>query len=242
MLINYLLLLIFHTIGDFYLQTDKIAKCKSANINDTCNKCKKCKENAKINVKYLFIHSVLYSLPFAILFFISSFQKAIICILIISITHFVIDMVICFIKKDFKQTIVFIVDQILHLTVLYLVLKYLLYEIYVSQYIVLIKIIFIVLALIKPTSIFINKLMEDVFRDNLQTDLFDVGSIIGILERILVIIFCYFDNLTSIAIIITAKTWARSNDLKDSEFRKKYILGTFFSLVLALLLFLVYKN
>ena len=60
-------------------------------------------------------------------------------------------------------------------------------------------------------------------------------------ERALTLIFAYFGNFAAIAIIITVKTWARSNDLKEPAFRNKYLLGTLASLVLALVTFLLYK-
>lgn len=71
---------------------------------------------------------------------------------------------------------------------------------------------------------------------------FDVGSIIGILERFLVIIFAYFEDFAAIAIIITVKTWARTNDLKEPDFRNKYLVGTLASMVLALVIFILAKG
>lgn len=64
---------------------------------------------------------------------------------------------------------------------------------------------------------------------------------IRIMERILTIIFAYFENFPAVAIIITVKTWAKTNDLKEPEFRNKYLLGTLTSLVLALSIFMIYK-
>ena len=93
-----------------------------------------------------------------------------------------------------------------------------------------------------PCSIVINKLFKDIYPDTEEMGIFDVGSMIGIMERILTVIFAYFGNFPAIAIIITVKTWARTNDLKEPEFRNKYLLGTLTSLVLALLIFIVYKS
>lgn len=45
-MVNFLILLILHILGDFYLQTSKIAKCKSASIDVNCDKCKNCKKEA----------------------------------------------------------------------------------------------------------------------------------------------------------------------------------------------------
>ena len=46
---NYLILLIFHMIGDFYLQTTKVARCKNAAKGELCGECQKCKNNIWFN-------------------------------------------------------------------------------------------------------------------------------------------------------------------------------------------------
>ena len=133
-----------------------------------------------------------------------------------------------------------------------------------------VKIVFAILFLLVPSSVFVNKLFQDLFthskqdktstnttkedeqdkasqdlstKDN-QGKIFDVGSIIGMLERALVLVFAYFSDFAAIAIIITVKTWARSGDLRKNkeDFRDKYLLGTLASLVLALIAFLVFKS
>ena len=110
------------------------------------------------------------------------------------------------------------------------------------QYETVIKIILVSLFIIVPSSIIVNKLFQDLFPKDEKGKIFDVGSIIGILERILVLIFACFGDFAAIAIIITVKTWARSGDLKgENDFRNKYLLGTLASLVLALIAFLIYK-
>ena len=93
-----------------------------------------------------------------------------------------------------------------------------------------------------PCSIMISKLFKDIYPNTDEIGMFDIGSIIGIMERILNVIFAYFENFPAIEIIITVKTWARTNDLKEPEFRNKYLLGTLTSLVLALLVFIIYKS
>ena len=76
-MVNFIVLIILHLLGDFYLQTSKIAKCKNARKNVACNKCTKCKENSKFNVKYLVLHILLYSIPFLVLFFMTNWFEAI---------------------------------------------------------------------------------------------------------------------------------------------------------------------
>ena len=112
---------------------------------------------------------------------------------------------------------------------------------YIDDYYVALKVVFVGLMLLMPCSILINKLLQDIYPESEEMGIFDIGSMIGIMERILTVIFAYFDNFPAVAIIITIKTWARTNDLKESEFRNKYLLGTLTSMVLALVIFIIYK-
>lgn len=111
-----------------------------------------------------------------------------------------------------------------------------------NEYIDIIKIVLSALVLTAPCSIFINKLFKDIYPDTDIEGVFDVGSIIGIIERFLVFIFACFGNFAAVAIIITVKTWARNEDLKEKDFRNKYLLGTLASLTMALVVFIVFKN
>ena len=68
-MVNFIVFLILHFIGDFYLQTTRMAKCKNAQIGLECNNCKKCKTGAILNIKYMLLHTILYIIPFFRLFF-----------------------------------------------------------------------------------------------------------------------------------------------------------------------------
>lgn len=173
-------------------------------------------------------------------FFIEWFEVTIIIFSLFAI-HGIIDLGSCFFYSKKKQSIVFLIDQFLHTGTLWLIYFFTSFNCNLSEYSTAIKIIFIGLTLIMPCSILINKLFEDVYPETVRMDIFDIGSMIGIMERILTIIFSYFGNFAAIAIIITVKTWARTNDLKEPEFRNKYLLGTLTSLVMSLMLFLIYK-
>ena len=238
---NFLILLILHFIGDFYFQTSRIAKCKNANIGENCNSCKSCKTKALFNNKFVIVHTLLYAVPFLLLFSMTKWTSALIVIAAVLVSHYVIDLVSCCLNKKLKQTLVFIADQLLHTVILFAVYKVFEINSCLSEYELFIKIAFAVLFLVVPSSVFINKLFQDLFPDSEKGKVFDVGSIIGMLERALVLIFACFNDFAAIAIIITVKTWARSGDLKEKEFRNKYLLGTLASLVLALIAFLIFK-
>ena len=240
---KYLILIILHLLGDFYLQTTKVARCKNARKNSSCEGCKKCKEGAWINWNYLLIHSLLYILPFGLLYFIMAGIYVTIIIVVLFVTHALIDMTSCYLNKKRKKSVVFIVDQVLHVGILCLISGFVTFNYSINDcYLGILKVIFICLMLIMPCSILINKLFKDIYPESDELGMFDVGSVIGIMERLLTFIFAYFESFPVIAIIITVKTWARTNDLKETEFRNKYLLGTLTSLTLALIMFVVYKS
>lgn len=241
-MVNFLILLILHFIGDFYLQTTKLANCKNANIGENCNNCSNCKKKAFFNNKYLIFHTLLYVVPFLLLFCMTKWTSTLIIIGTLIVSHYVVDVISCYLNKKLKQTLVFVLDQILHTAILAGAYKLFDFNSVFLQYEIAIKIVFSILFLIVPVSVFINKLFQDLFPETEQGKIFDVGSIIGILERALVMIFACLGDFATIAIIITIKTWARTSDLKDKpDFRNKYLLGTLASLVLALVAFLIYR-
>lgn len=137
----------------------------------------------------------------------------------------------------------FIIDQALHVGIICLIPGFVTFSYNIDAcYYVVLKTIFTCLMLIMPCSIIINKLFKDIYPQSKEMGMFDIGSIIGVMERMLTFIFACFESFPAIAIIITVKTWARTNDLKEPEFRNKYLLGTLTSLVLALIIFIVYKS
>lgn len=240
-MVNFLLLIILHIIGDFYLQTSKVARCKNAKVGSDCKGCVKCKKGSKLNCKYICIHILIYMIPFALLFLMTDWRSAFVIIAILFVSHGMIDALSCFMNKKMKQTIVFMIDQFLHTGVLFLIYNLFAFNSAFEEYSNVARTIFMILMSIVPCSIFINKLFEDLYPDTADEKIFDIGSMIGIFERLLVIIFSYFEEFAAIAIIITVKTWARTNDLKETNFRNKYLLGTLASLVLALVIFMIGK-
>ena len=242
-MLNFIILCILHVIGDFYLQTNKVAKCKSARIDSLCGDCSDCKDGKMYNLKFLFLHILLYIVPFTTIFFMTSWLRALLIIGICAISHLIIDFITSCLRNKFKQSLLFILDQILHIAILFAVFKFFKFNNNFAGHYDLIKIVFVCSLILVPSSIFISKLYIDIFNDSSQINVFEKGSIIGILERILVLIFACFNDFAAIAIIITVKTWARSIDIKENEkdFREKYLLGTLASLVISLLCFLIYK-
>ena len=86
---NYFLLVICHCIGDYVLQNDFLAKTKGTNLY------------------HLFVHCVLYLVPFAIVFGIDWKLG------VLFVSHFIID-----ILKAKYQKIRYLTDQVLHYLIL----------------------------------------------------------------------------------------------------------------------------
>lgn len=121
------------------------------------------------------------------------------------------------------------------------------------------KIFRIILAVIvvgSPSSVFIKHFFNFIFRNNTtqtQEVNFDIlvttqtknvcqedadnkaGSVIGILERLLVLVLGLMGLYASIALVLTAKSIARFKLLEDKSFAEKYLVGTLLSMLIAIL-------
>ncbi|MCS7215970.1 MAG: hypothetical protein N2042_02570 [Thermodesulfovibrio sp.] len=66
------------------------------------------------------------------------------------------------------------------------------------------------------------------------------GMIIGILERAIILTFILLEEYTAVGIVLTAKSIARFEELKDREFSEYYLIGTlssfFFSIICGIIL------
>ena len=170
---TFILFMILHLTGDFYFQTDKISYEK------------------KEKIKSLIIHIFLYIIPFLLLFLLNDFKTSVLLILLSFICHLTIDIIkyilLSKINKINELTI-FIVDQLLHITSLLLIVLLLKinYEFPFSS--LILKWILVVMLIIKPASILIQKILcsYNILDDNTSNK---AGRKIGILERLITIIF-----------------------------------------------------
>lgn len=224
-------MILMHILGDYYLQTNKIALGKTNNNGDI---------KKYVDFKYLNIHSVLYAVPFCLLFFVLEWSSCLFTIVLILVTHWLIDFFSCWFRTKTKKTFAFILDQTVHIVVLLIISKLFIFntEILIGYEKILYGIT-IIAFLVKPSIIIVNNLFEDIFvngEENININKFDVGAIIGVFERIIILVLSIFNAIVAIAIIVTVKTWARSNDIKNiKDFGNKYLVGTLVSISLALI-------
>ena len=226
-------LLLAHFIGDFVLQPTKW-------VNDIQEK----KAKSKYQYFHIAIHLVL------LLIFLQF--KHIWIIILIVVTHYIIDLCKLLLLNEKNHRFLFIADQLLHLLVIalavYLIQPYefnfstffdskilllatsIIFVTYVSA--ILIKILLV------PYS---NELINDSNNDSLK----DAGRYIGILERLFVFGFILLQQWAAIGLLIAAKSVFRFGDLsegKNRELTEYVLIGTLLSMGLAILAGLTYNH
>lgn len=216
-------LLTAHVAGDFYCQNDKM--CEN-------------KRRHNIMGMDLYLHSIIIGA----VSWLALFRTDAWClILILTLSHFLLDAVKSFLERRYeKELIFFIADQMLHVGVIAALSWYYggmsdLPISYLPE-----KYPFIILALLicaKPANILIRLTLKsykvEMPNDDKGGDIKNAGGLIGSLERILTIIFMSLNQYEAIGFIIAAKSILR---FKDTETAKtEYVLtGTLLSFGIAI--------
>lgn len=217
-----IILLTAHLLGDFVFQPNWIIK----------HKCR---------VGVQFLHAVIVATISWVL--LGSFQVQI--LIFIFVTHLIIDLVKAWIDND--SLAVFLIDQVLHLSVLlYLSLNFpdaakdgwLIKSLGADNthwYYVTLCIVSGVILAITAGGIMIGKATKpflDEIKDKNIDGLKNGGRYIGWLERSLVMLLILTNMPSGIGFLLTAKSILRFGEIKDSSHRKlaEYIIiGTFLS-------------
>ena len=229
MMLLVLKLILAHFIGDFVLQPahwveDKLAK--------------------KGRSKYLYFHIGVHLL---VLLTILQFQH-IVPILVIVVTHFLIDLGKLSLTNPKNYRWLFVVDQVLHLLVLGGVLYWIqpfpldFSALFTEKTLLLITF----LAFVTYVSGIIMRMLlapyiDEVAKDDASSEggsLKNAGTYIGMLERLFVFGFILMQQWAAIGLLIAAKSVFRFGDLNKGKNRKltEYVLiGTLLSFGLAIL-------
>ena len=237
------LFLIGHVLGDFYLQSSELAMSKDESFWK------------------LLKHSIIYlfSMMFVIIpVFSLNLLK---WVFIIAAAHFLVDLIKFFIKKritidDKLDALVYFLDQIIHILVITFIAATiaLLSEpvnyIYCIQYILnrlqintmgVLSWILILLIIIQPFSITIKKVLYRYKpTTNGEEGYPNVGALIGILERCIILLLLSAGQYSAIGFVLTAKSIARYSKIADDpKFSEYYLLGTLLSAMLVIAAYLV---
>ncbi len=225
-------LLLAHLIGDFLLQPTRWVVHKEAK---------------KAASPYLYFHVLIHFLLVLLLLWDPAYWKL---ALIIAVSHYLIDLCKLYANPLFRfPAIPFLIDQLLHLLVLYIAAYYSNFWEHSLGLINQINwaLVTAVVFVSFPSAIIMNRLLEPM-SDQIELDhksLPNAGKYIGIIERLFVLLFILIGRWDAIGLLITAKSVFRFNDLKASNNRKltEYILiGTFLSFGIAILTGLVYQS
>lgn len=251
----FLLLLTAHIIGDFYLQTDKIA------------------QNKDNNKSYMWLHFVAYAFIFGLAFIVIGTLLSLILIGTVVLLHGIIDYIKIklvvgrIFSKSVKdnennsQIILFIFDQAIHILVIIIIS--IIYQNIVNKTEIvpwvreifaylnfpgskLLRGVLLILMIYKPVNIAFIKLFNR-FKPKINSEEDPSqekgGATIGFLERLIIIIFLYAQEYSAIGFILAAKSIVRYAKITEKkEFGEYYLIGTLFSTICALVLFyLIWK-
>ncbi|MGB1198849.1 MAG: DUF3307 domain-containing protein [Thalassotalea sp.] len=228
-----LLLLTAHFIGDFYLQPSTWVECRNTNHI----------KSAGLR-KHILVHSLLNAL--VLLTTDLSFLAAIIAIVIISFSHFIIDYWKSYRVNSLRYLLA---DQAMHFLIVCSVWGYLA-NISLAQVIAFIeqllsaKNLLIAISYImvcKPASVVISlalkKHTKTLTTSNEDIGLITAGAWIGYIERCLAISFIFMGQFAGIGFLVATKTIFRFGDLtknKDMKLTEYMMLGTLLSYAIAL--------
>lgn len=222
-------LILAHILGDFMLQPDKWVADKN---------------RKKHKSKYLYFHVVIHA---ALLWVLLQFElKYWAVFLIIPLSHFLIDWAKLYFQGKMEPRKLFIIDQLLHLLVIFFVAKNYFefridYMILLQKKYLLLSIAFISITYI--ASVVIKLLMSRWKQENETTNA--AGKYIGMMERILVFVFIVLNHWEGVGFLLAAKSVFRFGDLtKSHEVRlTEYILiGTLLSFGIAIAVALFYQK
>lgn len=224
------LILLGHILGDFYIQTDMIAQ----------NKVKKS--------RYMVIHCILYTL--VIYVFLSlltqSWGKTIVGSLVIGTMHLITDIIKVKIegKTNKYECKLFLLDQLIHIIVLFFVIYLFSFEKNINGMTNLIlfgklplnKIIgVVILALVcwKPAEIIVSLVLKKI-TEYAEKENAKIGRWIGVLEREIILLLGLLGQYAAIGFVIAAKSLARFSKLENQDFAEKYLVGTLLSSLISM--------
>lgn len=207
-----------HLIGDFVLQPRSWVNAK---------------EDRKLKAWQLYVHILVHGILTILLV---GDITLLVPAIIITVTHGIIDGMKLTFQRESSKKAWFVVDQLLHLSVIGIVWTYLerpVIDLHFSNsdLLLMTAIIFIT----TPASIAIKMLISQwtPTLGSAKTDsLLNAGKFIGILERLMVFTFALMNNWGAIGFLIAAKSVFRFGDLKeghDIKLTEYVLIGTLLS-------------
>ncbi|TYR33602.1 DUF3307 domain-containing protein [Sphingobacterium phlebotomi] len=228
MSILFLKLLLAHLIGDFVLQPKKWVQKRREHIG------------------YLLLHIAIHA-ALLVVFFIPELSDQWQVILFISCAHLLIDSGKIYFEKKLPRRafLLFIADQTLHILSLIVVVWYTYglpidWETLLSTKNLLYVLAFVLIVFVSPIMlrVFFSKWTSEAdVVTKPKNSLVDAGMLIGIMERLLIVLFIQVGFLSGIGFLLGAKSIFRFGDLtnaKDTKFTEYILVGTLASFVIGI--------
>lgn len=235
------LFFIGHILGNFYFQSSY-----------TFHRKDKAFDKDFINSVIYFFAMLLAILPILSLSSLS-------WIILISFIHFSIDWLKSYLDKNYKftslgETRILFLDQAIHIIMILLVtmliyinpttiefntmFKYLIETFSINMELV-VSWALAVLLLVKPFSIIISKVLSKYQPKTIAIEELGhpgAGALIGVLERLIILLMLSQNQYVAIGFVLTAKSIARYNKIiEDPQFSEYYLLGTLLSMLLVII-------
>ncbi len=227
-IIFFIKIFLAHLIGDFVLQPESWVQAKSV---------------YKIKSKFLYRHILVHTI---LLLIVLGFQpKYYLGILLIVVTHFLIDLAKIYIQNDSNKRWVFFADQVLHILMLlcaasiYFPFSFSELPFSLNHILLLatsLVLVTVVAAIIMQVVISRWEKLEEE-KEIKSEGLEKAGYYIGILERLFVFGFIALQHWEGVGFLLAAKSIFRFGDLSKAKDRKltEYILiGTLISFGIAI--------
>lgn len=233
MLALFIKLILAHLIGDFLFQPDTWVKHKNKH---------------KHTSKYLYLHVLVHLVALSvILLFDTTYWLG---VLIIILSHYVIDLLKLHLRTKKNNRWLFAFDQLAHLIVIALVVNIyspyfsMLYDINFNKILLLIACLIGVTTMssIVMKTIISKWKIED--KGDKEDSLEDAGAYIGMLERLFVFLFIILGFWEGVGFLLAAKSIFRFGDLsraKDRKLTEYVLIGTLLSFGLAMIIGLLYS-
>jgi hypothetical protein len=261
---NILILLIsLHFLGDYYLQTKKIAEYK------------------EVSLLGVIIHSICYSIPCLLSLVFVDGSGYLILIAIMCGAHLVIDCIKFYIKPSYyspdsnknedgiknhvlKVDLRYFADQLFHLAAITAISLWFLqnhadisinptirnaFNISTETLAILFKAVAAFIIVLQPVSLTFYRIFNievlahaKIQKNSDETgnhsiDIKGTGAIIGFMERIIILFLLMMGEYTAIGFVIAGKSIIRLNSNVSQEF---YIIGTFYGIITTIVSFLLF--
>lgn len=241
------LLILGHILGDFYLQTEKMADKK------------------RTNIVTMMLHCVLYGIAMFVALFLQTdeFLLSIQLTLLLAAVHGLVDIIKVRMEKDRIPKwvcIIFLIDQCIHVAALWLVYIRWGNDLVTSlgssedTYAVIIAVVGGLICW-RPAAIFISlilKMLPEAVEDHdgqektievvgNADEMVGVGFWIGVLEREIILLLGLLGQYGTIGFVLTAKSVSRYKQLEKKSFAEKYLIGTLSSALIAMACVAVYS-